>query len=70
MNDLDALLNLDPLELAKDDRALDAIIAHYRAQRAKGGKAKKETGPAQDLSSVMAKLTGAAKPAETIKRRL
>lgn len=36
-NEIDILMDLDPLELSKDPQALDALIAHYRNTRAKEG---------------------------------
>lgn len=70
-NTVDDLMSIDPLELTADN--IDSIIAHHRKARAnaaQGIKAKKESGPKIDISSVMANLTGAveAKP-PTVRRR-
>ena len=47
-NDLDLLMDLDPLELASTEGGIDAVIAVMRQRRAMsvaGVKPKKETGP-------------------------
>ena len=60
-NEIDILMDLDPLELTKDDKALTAIIGYYRNARAQvesGAKPKKETGPKAkiDLSAIVKNL--------------
>lgn len=68
-SDLDALMDIDPLNLSAVD--LDALIAHYRERRAAPkGKARKDTGgPTVDLSGILDGLI--AKPTQTtaIRRR-
>lgn len=68
MNELDILANLDPMELSRDDKALEALIAMYRKQRAQaaaGIKPKKE-GATIDI---MALLDGVAPQEEKPKLR-
>lgn len=71
-NELDEFMDLDPLELKKDDARLDQIIAYQRKHRANvesGVKAKKETGPKKALTSVLDNLI--KRPVtEAIKRRV
>ena len=73
-NDLDTLMNEDPMGLTLNDPKLDALIAHYRKQRANveaGIKPKKERGPTVSLDSVLANLTKKPiTPQNTIKRRV
>lgn len=74
MNELDMLMNLDPLELTRDSPELEAIIKVYRNQRANaeaGIKPKKEAGPKLNLDAVMEKLKATVvKPVNEIKRRV
>jgi hypothetical protein len=57
-NEIDLLMDLDPLELSKDPKALDAVIAHYRNTRAREGedgkikKAKSKATPGATVSLV------------------
>lgn len=67
-NDIDRLMDLDPLSLSKQN--LDSIIAYHRQARANfesGVKPKKEAGPTVkiDLLSL-----GLKKPSEPVKRRV
>jgi len=69
-DEIDFLMDLDPLALAGTDGGIDAIVQHMRNRRAMaeaGVKVKKETGPALklDLSAL-----GLKKPTEPIKRRV
>ena len=71
-NELDILMNLDPLELTRDSPELEALIKVYRQQRANaeaGIKPKKEAGPKVSLEGL---LDGMIKktPTEGIKRRV
>lgn len=72
-NELDELMDKDPLELSAED--LDKHIAFQRKQRGlfeAGVKPKKEKAGSVDISGMMAELIGQAKesqPQETIKRR-
>lgn len=72
-NNIDALMDLDPLSLTVDGPELAAIIAYHRKARANaasGTKAKRETGPKVNISEVMAKLAGPAAPVvPTVRRR-
>lgn len=72
MSELDELMDLDPLELAKSPEQLDKIIAYHRQRRqerieGKGKRAKKDTGEAtaglKDLLANMVKKNSAPKPA-------
>lgn len=58
-NELDMLMNLDPLELTRDSPELEAIIQIYRQQRANaaaGIKPKKDTGPKVDMGSILDRI--------------
>ncbi len=69
-NELDLLMDKDPLELSAQD--LDDIIAYQRKARANfeaGVKPKKDTGPKQDLGAVLAALVPKVEPVK-IKRRV
>lgn len=74
MNELDELMNLDPLELTRDSPELEAIIKVYRNQRANaeaGIKPKKEAGPKLNLDAVMQGLKAKiATPVVEVKRRV
>lgn len=74
-NNLDHLMDLDPLSLTKAD--LDAIITYHRNRRAEaaanGGKAKratKESGPSPALGELMKKIVGEKKQTVVVKRRI
>lgn len=70
-NEIDDLMNLDPLGLTKDSPEIDAIIAYHRKNRAlvaSGVKPKKETGPKLDISAVMNAITGPKAPVEKMRR--
>ena len=76
-NEIDELMDRDPLELS--DRDLDGIIAYHRmrrAERAKGKSAKptKESGPKVDLSAVLKRISGdkpkTTPPKTTVLRRV
>ena len=72
-NELDELMNLDPMELTRDSTALEALVQLYRKQRAEGKKPEKERGPVKPLSGVLDRLVKpkAAEPvAKTGLRRL
>lgn len=69
-NDLDLLMDLDPLELASTEGGIDAIILVMRQRRTMaqaGIKPKKESGPKVKLD--LASLGVAVAKAEPIKRR-
>lgn len=69
-NTVDALMDLDPLQLTQED--ISSIIAYHRKARANatsGGKAKRDTGPKIDISEVMAKLAEPLAQAAGIVRR-
>lgn len=74
MNELDELMNLDPLSLTRSSPELEALIKVYRNQRANaeaGIKPKKEAGPKLNLDSVMEGLKAkVVSPATTITRRI
>ncbi len=66
MNELDILMNLDPLELTRDSPELEALIKAYRQQRANaeaGIKPKKEAGPKASLSGILDNLIKPKAPA-------
>lgn len=74
-NELDALMDIDPLELSDQD--LDKIIAYQRKARANreaGIKPKKESGPKIDLATLMStrgvELETETKPKPTGVRRI
>lgn len=71
-NELDLLMDMDPLELSKQD--IDKIIEYQRKARANfqaGIKPKKEVGPKKDLSEILGALAPKAAPAgPAIKRRV
>lgn len=57
MNELDVLMNKDPLELSAQD--IDGIIAYQRQRRADfeaGVKPKKETGPKADIAGLLDRM--------------
>lgn len=63
-NEIDELMSLDPLEMAKGDN-LDKIIAYHRKNRANaeaGIKPVKEKGPKVSIAEVTANLTGKITP--------
>lgn len=69
-NEIDYLMNLDPLELS--DQQIDKIIAYQRKQRQQfelGVKPKKEKGPAPDLTTILSALVPAAPEKPVVKRR-
>jgi len=72
--DLDTLMDLDPLELTKEN--IDSVIAIYRQRRAEreaspGKRAAKETGPKLKLEGLLDGMLKKAPPkAEVLKRRL
>lgn len=68
-NDLDTLMDLDPLQLTSDPAKLDALIAHYRERRAAPkGRARKDIGGlVVDLSGILDGLI--QKPAAPAIRR-
>jgi|JI10StandDraft_1071094.scaffolds.fasta_scaffold3553976_2 hypothetical protein len=69
-NEVDIIMDLDPLSLAKNPEALDALIAIMRNRRAMseaGIKPKKETGPKAKLDLVS---MGLKKSVDPLKRRV
>ena len=67
MNDINTLMDMDPLSLKNSD--IETIIAYHRAQRGafdQGQQPKKKVEPQVDLSSVMKALAPTAPP---MKRR-
>lgn len=72
-NEIDLLMDLDPLELTTEN--IDQIIAHHRQRRAEreagGGKAKRESGPKLSLTGLIQGMTKSAPKAEpVVKRRI
>ena len=72
-NNLDTLMDLDPLQLTKED--LSQIVAFHRQKRAereagKGRAARKDSGPGISLSQLVVGMTGGEKKAPTLKRRV
>ena len=58
-NEIDTLMDLDPLELTAHPGAVNQIIAHHRKNRANaaaGIKPKREQGPKIDIEGIMGKL--------------
>lgn len=74
MNELDILMNLDPLELTRDSPELEAIIKVYRNQRANaeaGIKPVKEKGVKVNLDAIVQQMkTTVVAPVNEIKRRI
>lgn len=71
-NEVDYIMNLDPLELTQQPEAVDKAILYLRRMRAQfelGVKPKKEQGPAPDLSNVLSALVPAAPEKPAVKRR-
>lgn len=71
-NEIDYIMNLDPLELTKNPEAIDKAILYMRKMRAQfelGVKPKKEQGPPPDLSNILSALVPAAPEAPKLKRR-
>lgn len=71
-NELDELMNLDPMELTRDSPELEALIKVYRNQRANaavGIKPKKESGPKVSISGILDGLIPKSVGTE-IKRRV
>lgn len=69
-NEIDELMDLDPMTLAKTPGAIDALILimrNRRAQAESGVKLKKDTGPKQDIMAAL-NLGKPAGPA--VKRRI
>lgn len=70
-NELDELMDLDPLELSAKD--LDSIIAYHRqkrADRADGIKPKRESGPKVGLGDLVKGMIKEPKVEVTVKRRI
>ena len=70
MNEIDILMDLDPLELTPAN--IDQISAYHRENRShveSGLKPKKETGPKLSLDQVMGDLLAIKKPVQELKRR-
>jgi len=69
---IDELMSLDPLDLAKDPAAIDAIIAYHRNNRANAEagivKPKKENGPKLKLD--LSALGFAKAEGPVVKRRV
>lgn len=71
MNEIDELMNLDPLEMSARD--IDSIIAYHRRNRANaeaGIKPKKEIGPKQSLDLAALGLSKPVVAAPPMKRRV
>ena len=69
-NEIDIVMDLDPLALAKTDGGLNAVIAvlrNRRAQAESGIKLKRDTGPAPKLDLAILGLT---KPITPMKRKI
>jgi hypothetical protein len=64
-NTVDIIMSLDPVGLSKDEKALEAVIGHYRNTRAREGedgkikktKATKAPGPTVSLVDIVKKMT-------------
>lgn len=72
MNEIDTLMDLDPLELSAQN--IDQIIAYHRQRRAEReagkGKAKKDTGPKLQLTGLIEGMVKTApKPSGVIVKR-
>jgi hypothetical protein len=70
-NEIDELMDRDPLELTKDDIA--NIVKYHRSVRHQiesGHKPKKDTGPKLSLDSVLKNLIPAKPAAPPMKRRI
>lgn len=65
-NDIDALMDLDPVELTKNPAAIDQIIAYHRNNRAKAAEGLK---PKREANKIDLKALGLVKP-NNIKRRI
>lgn len=69
-NELDELMDLDPLELSSRPGGIDAVIAYHRQRRADaeaGIKPKREQGPTKKIDLL---ALGLKKPSEPMKRRV
>lgn len=70
-NEIDTLMDLDPLSLTSDN--IDQIIAYHRNHRAQkaegGGKVRKEAGPKLSLSGLIEGMTAAKPKQETVVKR-
>jgi hypothetical protein len=66
-NDIDELMDLDPVALTKNPAAVDAIIAYHRNNRAivEGG-----AKPKKEAHKIDLKALGLVKKTEPIKRRI
>lgn len=72
-NDLDEIMNIDPLSLTLNDPQLDAVIAKYRKHRANlesGIKVKKDKGPEKSTVDLLDKIGLIPKPSGAPIRRL
>lgn len=64
-NDIDELMDLDPVELTKNPAAIDAIIAYHRNQRAKAAEGNK---PRKAANPIDLKALGLVKPKGIVRR--
>lgn len=67
MNDIDELMDLDPVALTKDPSAIDKIIAYHRNNRAKAAEGLK---PKREVNKVDLKALGLIKAQPGLKRRI
>lgn len=66
-NDIDELMDLDPVELTKNPAAIDKIIAYHRNNRAKAAEGLK---PKREANKVDLKALGLIKAQPVMKRRM
>ena len=66
-NDIDDLMDLDPVALTKNPAAVDAIIAYHRNNRAKAAEGMK---PKRTANPIDLKALGLVKAGPIVKRRI
>lgn len=64
-NDIDELMDLDPVALTKNPAAIDAIIAIHRNNRAKAAEGNKPRKPSNPIDL---KALGLVKPKSIVRR--
>lgn len=65
MNEIDELMDLDPIELSRTPQAIDKIIQHYRNQRAKAAEGLK---PKKEIKKIDLASLGLSRPKPTLRR--
>lgn len=65
-NEIDELMDMDPVELSRSPGAIDKVIQHYRNQRAKAAEGLK---PKKEVKKIDLASLGLAKP-KTVLRRI